>query len=150
MISAMSAFGTKRTYLRSEDHRTLWQKTVVITPVSADAWAACRAARTPSGGVTPPTPRWSAQENSGRRSCRFNGDESRKTFALPVDSGAACRTEMKGQRVATFGYPHPRRSLTREGDLLPAEACLVADHRPSAALALQTVAHGNARWFALN
>jgi hypothetical protein len=28
-----------------------------------------------------------------------------------------------------FSCPHPRRSLTREGDLLPAEACLVADHR---------------------
>ena len=42
--------------------------------------------------------------------------------------------------------PTPRWS----GDLRAAEARLVADHGASAALALQAVAHGNARWFALN
>jgi hypothetical protein len=57
---------------------------------------------------------------------------------------------MKGQRVAAFGCPHPCRSLTSEGDLLAAEARLVADHGTGAALALQAVAHGGARWFALN
>ena len=57
---------------------------------------------------------------------------------------------MKGQRVATFGCSHPHRSLAGEGDLLPAEARLVADHGASAPLALQAVAHRNARWFALN
>src|SRR5580700_3377232 len=57
---------------------------------------------------------------------------------------------MKGDRVAAFGRPHPRRSLTGEGDLLPAEARLVADHGPGAALALQAVAHGNARRLTLN
>jgi hypothetical protein len=31
---------------------------------------------------------------------------------------------MKGQRVAAFSRPHPRRSLTLEGDLLAAEARL--------------------------
>src|SRR5207245_800798 len=66
------------------------------------------------------------------------------------DGGAACRTEMKGQRVAAFGCSHPRRSLTDEGDLLAAETRLVADHGAGAALALQAVAHGDARWFALN
>src|SRR6516164_1469996 len=35
-----------------------------------------------------------------------NSDVSRKAFALPINGGAACRTEMKGQRVATFGCPH--------------------------------------------
>jgi len=79
-----------------------------------------------------------------------NGDVSRKAFALPVEGGAACRTEMKGQCVAAFGCPHPRRSLTGEGDLLAAEARLVADHGAGAALALQAMAHGDARWFALN
>ena len=49
-----------------------------------------------------------------------------------------------------FGCPHPRRSLTSEGDLLTAEARLVADHGAGAALALQAVAHGDTRWFALN
>ena len=72
-----------------------------------------------------------------------NGDVSRKAFALPVDSGAACRTEMKGQRVAAFGCSRPHRSLAAEGDLLPAETRLVADHCASAALALQAVAHGD-------
>jgi hypothetical protein len=51
---------------------------------------------------------------------------------------------MKGQRISAFGCPHPRRSHTREGDLIPAEAGLVADHGTSAALALQAVAHGDA------
>src|SRR5262245_60355852 len=67
-----------------------------------------------------------------------------------IDGGAACRTEMKGQRVAAFGCPHPRRRLTGEGDLLAAEARLVADRGASAALAFQAVAHGDARWFALD
>ena len=57
---------------------------------------------------------------------------------------------MKGQRVAAFGIPPPRRSLTSEGDLLTAETRLVADHGSCAALALQAVAHGDARWFTLN
>ena len=42
-----------------------------ITPASPCAWAAYRAARTPRGGATPPTPRWSARGNSDRRSCRW-------------------------------------------------------------------------------
>jgi hypothetical protein len=37
-----------------------------------------------------------------------------------------------------------------EGDLLAAEARLVADHGAGAALALQAMAQGDARWFALN
>jgi hypothetical protein len=57
---------------------------------------------------------------------------------------------MKGQSVAAFGCPHPRRSLTGNGDLLAGETRLVADHGAGATLALQAVAHGNARWFALN
>jgi ABC transporter substrate binding protein len=57
---------------------------------------------------------------------------------------------VKGQGVAAFGCPHPCRSLTGEGDLLAAEACLVANHGSDAALALQAVTHGDARWFALN
>src|SRR6516165_4368302 len=76
-----------------------------------------------------------------------NGDVSGKAFALPVDRRAAYRTEVKGQRVATFGCSHPFRSVTGEGDLLAAEASLVADHGPGTALALQAVAHGDARWF---
>jgi hypothetical protein len=57
---------------------------------------------------------------------------------------------MKRQRVAAFGFPPPRRSLTAEGDLLAVEARLVADHGAGAALALQAVAHGDARWFTFN
>lgn len=73
-----------------------------------------------------------------------DSDVSGKAFTLPVDGGAAYRTEMKGQCVAAFGFPRPRRSLTGEGYLLAAEARLVADHGAGAALALQAVAHGDA------
>jgi hypothetical protein len=52
----------------------------------------------------------------------------RKTFVLPVDCGAAYRAEMKGQRVATFGSPRPRPSLTGEADLLASEAPLATEH----------------------
>src|SRR5262245_55800009 len=79
-----------------------------------------------------------------------NSDVSGKAFVLPVDGGAACRAKIKGKRVAAFGCPHPRRSFTGDGDLLTGEARLVANHGASAALALQAVAHGDARWFALN
>ena len=57
---------------------------------------------------------------------------------------------MKGQRVAAFGCPHPRRSLSGEGDLFAVEARLVADHSARAALTRQAAAHGDARWFALD
>src|SRR5262249_17732940 len=79
-----------------------------------------------------------------------NRDVSGKTFALPVDRGTACRTEMKGQRVAALGRPRPRRRVARDGHLFAAEACLVADHCAGAALALQAVAHRDARWLALD
>jgi hypothetical protein len=57
---------------------------------------------------------------------------------------------VKGERVATFRCPHPRRSLTGDGDLLAAEARLIADHSASTLLARQAMAHRDARWFALN
>ena len=71
-----------------------------------------------------------------------NGDVSRKTFTLPVDGGAARGTEMKGQGVAAFSCPHPRRLLAGHCDLFAPEARLVADHGAGAALALHAVAHG--------
>ena len=57
---------------------------------------------------------------------------------------------MKGQYVAAFGCPRPRRSLSGDGDLLAAEACLIADHGTSTTLTFQAVAHSDARRFALN
>jgi hypothetical protein len=57
---------------------------------------------------------------------------------------------MKCQRVGTFGSPRPRVSLTGEADLLESETRLIADHGACAALALQAVAHRDARWFTLN
>jgi hypothetical protein len=39
----------------------------VITPASPFAW--CREATRPRGGVSPPTPKWSARGNLDRRSC---------------------------------------------------------------------------------
>jgi hypothetical protein len=57
---------------------------------------------------------------------------------------------MKGQRVAAFRYPHPRRRLAGEGNLLSAEARLVADHGAGTALARQAAPHSDARWLALD
>jgi hypothetical protein len=79
-----------------------------------------------------------------------NSDVSGKAFVLPVHRGAACRAEIKGQRVATLGCSHPRRSFTGDSDLLTREARLVTDHGAGAALAFQAMAHGDARWFAFN
>jgi hypothetical protein len=57
---------------------------------------------------------------------------------------------MIGYRVAAFGCPRSRRSLTGNGDLIEAKARLVADHGPGAPLALQAVAQSDARWLALD
>jgi hypothetical protein len=57
---------------------------------------------------------------------------------------------MIGHRVAAFGCSGPRRSLAGKGNLFEAEARLVANNGASAALALQVVAHRDARRFALN
>jgi hypothetical protein len=79
-----------------------------------------------------------------------NCDVSGKAVVLPVDCGTACRAEMKGQCVATFGSPRPSRGLTGKGDLVELQTRLVADYGAGAALAFQAVAHGDARWFTLN
>jgi hypothetical protein len=57
---------------------------------------------------------------------------------------------MKSQCVAAFGFPCPRSRLTDERHLLTAKARLIANDGTSAALALQAMTHGNARWLALN
>jgi hypothetical protein len=79
-----------------------------------------------------------------------DGDVPGKTLILPIDGRAACRTKMKGHDVAAFSRPSPSRGLTAKGDLLKLKARLIADHSSSTALALQAVAHSDARWFALN
>jgi hypothetical protein len=79
-----------------------------------------------------------------------NGDVSRKTFTLPVDRGAARGTEMKGQGVAAFCCPHPRVSLPANVTCSRRKRAWLLTTAASAALALQAVAHGDARWFALN
>jgi hypothetical protein len=58
----------------------------------------------------------------------------------------------RNERLARchFRLPASTPRLTREGDLLAAEACLVANHGAGAPLALQAVAHGDTRWFPLN
>src|SRR5262245_26520156 len=62
-----------------------WQKTAggYFTPASPRAWAAYRAARRARGGVTPPTPRWSARGNSGRRSCRWQRRRIQESLRPP-------------------------------------------------------------------
>ena len=57
---------------------------------------------------------------------------------------------MKGQRVAAFRVSPPRRCPTAEGDLLAAEARLVADHCTGSALAFQAVTHRDAGRFTFN
>src|SRR5262249_55327574 len=54
-----------------------------IIPASPRAWAACRAARRPRNGVPPPTPRWSARGNSGRRSCRWQRRRIQESLRPP-------------------------------------------------------------------
>ena len=49
-----------------------------------------------------------------------------------------------------FRQSRPSRGLTGKGDLVELKTRLVADHGAGAALALQAVAHGDARWFTLN
>src|SRR4029077_20044399 len=62
----------------------------------------------------------------------------------------ACRAEVEGETVAALGRARPRGRLAGECDLLATEARLVADHSAGAALALQTVAHGDARGLAFD
>ena len=62
-------------------------------------------------------------------------------MALPVDGRTTSWTEMKGQLVTALGRPCPRRNVPGDGDLLAAEARLVADYGARAALAFQAVAH---------
>jgi hypothetical protein len=57
---------------------------------------------------------------------------------------------MKGHRVATVSCPRPIRGPTGDGDLLAPEKRSVTDHGASTTLALQAIAHGDARWFALD
>src|SRR5262249_6312166 len=66
------------------------------------------------------------------------------------DGRPAGRTEMKGQGVAAFSHPRPRRGLARDGNLLTLKARLVAHHGSGAALAGQAVTHRDARWLALD
>src|SRR6185295_9126781 len=73
-----------------------------------------------------------------------DGDIARKALAIPVDGGAAHGVDVVGEHDAAFGLARPRGGLAGEGDLLAAEARLVAEDGAGAALALQTVAHGDA------
>src|SRR5262245_52169442 len=78
------------------------------------------------------------------------GNVTGKALALPVDRGPACRAEVEGERVAALRLARPGGRLAGERNLLATKARLVADHSTSAALALQTVAHGDARGLALD
>src|SRR5262249_26564285 len=154
----ISSFGTRPMCLDVHDYGESWRVSgqcgrppVALSPLLCHALGR-RLRRQGDPGVAGLLP----HRDGWRREIRVgevadgNSDVSGKAFVLPVDVGAACRAEIKGKRVAAFGCPHPRRSFTGDGDLLTGEARLVANHGASAALALQAVAHGDARWFALN
>jgi len=147
-----AAYGTKRTLPTHRRSPNPWQRiTGCFSPLLRHALGR-RIGRQGHPGVARLLPHPDGRRGEIRigEVADGNGDVSRKAFALPVNGGPARRTEMKGQRVAAFGRPHPRRGLTGEGDLLAAKARLVADHGPGATLALQAVANRDTRWFALN
>src|SRR5262245_10845847 len=80
-----------------------------------------------------------------------NHDGARKAVVLPVDGRPAGWTEMKGQGLAAFRRPRPRRGLAGDRkNLLTLKARLAAHNGSSAALAGQAVTHRNARWLALD
>ena len=95
------------------------------------------------GWRDPPAPRRSVPGNSVGELSDGNNDASRKPFALRVDRGAECRTELKSHHARAFGCPIPRRSLAGEGGLLAREARLVAKYCTRTAPARQTVTRGD-------
>ena len=97
-----------------------------------------------------PYRRPSARGRWGRRGCRWRRRRGRGSRARPVDGGAAVRAEAEGERVAALGGARVLGGGAGEGDLLAAEAGLVADDGAGAALALQAVAHGDARGLAFD
>src|SRR5262249_35386562 len=79
-----------------------------------------------------------------------DGDEVGKALACPIDGGTTLRAEAEGQHVAAFGRARPLRGGAGEGDLRAPEAPLIAEHGPSAPLALQAMAHGDAHGLAFD
>ena len=110
----------------------------------------CRVAMRPRGGVNPPTPQWSALGILDQRSYRWLRRRIRESLCPPSRRWSRMSDRNKRSARSRSRLSGSRRSLTGEGDLLAVEARLVADHGTSAALTLQAVAHGDARWFALN
>lgn len=110
----------------------------------------CRVAMRARGGVTSPTPQWSALGILDQRSYRWLRRRIRESLFPPSRRQSRMSDRNKVQRVPALGFPAPRRSLSGEGDLPAVEARLIADHGTSAALTLQAVAHGDARWLPLN
>src|SRR5262245_2420680 len=90
------------------------------------------------------------RESRVREVADGNHDGAREAVVLPVDGRPTGRTEMKGQGVAAFSRPRPRRGLAGDGNLLTLKARLVAHHGSGAALAGQAVTHRDARWLALD
>ena len=113
-------------------------------------FAARLGGRETQGGVTPPTPRWLARGNSGRRNCRWQRQCIQESLRPPSRRWNRILDRNECQCVAALSRPHPRRSLTGECDLLAPETRLVADHAPGATLAFQAVAHGDAHRLALD
>jgi hypothetical protein len=84
------------------------------------------------------------------KSADGDGDIARKALTLPVDRGAAGRAEVEGEHIATLGRARPGSGLAGDGDLLAVKPRLIADHGTGAALALQAMAHGDARGLTLD
>src|SRR5215813_4471572 len=73
-----------------------------------------------------------------------------KGGVLPIKRGAAHWAEAIPEHVPALGRARPLGDPTGNGGLVPAKPCLIADHSAGATLALQAVAHGDARRLALD
>src|SRR5262245_35013770 len=145
----MSAFDPKRTSLEIRGIAVL----AVLRPSSLlrrALWRRVGRQRHPRVARFLPNGDARRRESRVREVADGNHDGPREAVVLPVDGRPAGRTEMKGQGVAAFSHPRPRRGLARDGNLLTLKARLVAHHGSGAALAGQAVTHRDARWLALD
>src|SRR5262245_2078820 len=112
-------------------------------------WRVGRKSEPGVSGLFPPRDRRLGKIWVGKAADGYS-DVTRKALAYPIDRGPACRAEVESDGVAALGRARPCGRRAGECDLLATEARLVADHSAGAALARQTVAHGDADRLALN
>jgi len=78
-----------------------------------------------------------------------DGDQIGRRLELPVNGGAAPRTEMERERAAAVARPRPDGGLPLDPHLRPREPRLGTEHAAGAALARQAMADGDAHGIAV-